>query len=183
MSCALSVNPEPDGVDRDADHGGARHDVAESVRPPWVVITLVDDVLPSEQLEEEDASTDGGGDDGPAGDEEVAGVVADHVVHRQAEPPGSESPRDCNALEEHQEEQTHTAGCILVKQLEHVDAAPCDAGESDEVAGDADEQDEQLLAVPLDPDLDKTCTILDQLLIKVTSQELLIDSYQSCTSD
>ena len=67
LSCALSVNPEPDGVDRDADHGGARHDVAESVRPPnghnyhwfhhrkcmrlpWVVITLVDDVLPSEQL-------------------------------------------------------------------------------------------------------------------------------------
>ena len=34
LSCALSVNPEPDGVDRDADHGGARHDVAESVRPP-----------------------------------------------------------------------------------------------------------------------------------------------------
>ena len=34
LSCALSVDPEPDGVDGDADHGGARHDVAESVRPP-----------------------------------------------------------------------------------------------------------------------------------------------------
>ena len=43
--------------------------------------------IDDKDLEEEDASTDGGGDNGPAGDEEVAGVVADHVVHRQAEPP------------------------------------------------------------------------------------------------
>ena len=76
LSCALSVHPEPDGVDGDADHGGARHDVAESMSPPdghhcnhpnhhhlhhqchhqkimclpWIVITLVDDVLPSKQL-------------------------------------------------------------------------------------------------------------------------------------
>ena len=34
LSCALSVNPEPDGIDWDADHGGARHDVTECVRPP-----------------------------------------------------------------------------------------------------------------------------------------------------
>ena len=34
LSCALSVNPEPYGIDWDADHGGARHDVAERVRPP-----------------------------------------------------------------------------------------------------------------------------------------------------
>ena len=34
LSCALRVHPEPDCVDRDTDHGGARHHVAESVRPP-----------------------------------------------------------------------------------------------------------------------------------------------------
>ena len=92
-------------------------------------------------LEEKDASTDGRGDDGPAGHEEVAGVVANHVVHRYPEPPGknedkqeegdveqggapsSKSPGDCDALEEHEEEETHAAGSVLVKQLEHVDSA------------------------------------------------------------
>ena len=34
LSCALRVHPEPDCVDRDTDHGGARHHVAESMRPP-----------------------------------------------------------------------------------------------------------------------------------------------------
>ena len=39
-------------------------------------------------LEEEDAGTDERGDDRPASDEEVTWVVADHVVHRESEPPG-----------------------------------------------------------------------------------------------
>jgi len=124
---ALGGRPEPDGVRGDADHGGAGHDVAKGVRPPWVVVSLVHNVLPCEQLEEKDASTDGGSDDGPAGDEEVARVVANHVVHCYPEPPGSESPGNCDALEEHEEEKAHAARRVLVKQLEHVDSAPCDA--------------------------------------------------------
>ena len=39
-------------------------------------------------LEEEDAGTDKRGDDRPASDKEVTWVVADHVVHRETEPPG-----------------------------------------------------------------------------------------------
>ena len=80
-------DPEPDGVDRDAEHGAAGHEVSDSVGPPGVVVVLVDQVLPGDQLEEEDASADGRGDDGPAAHKEVAGVVANHVVEGQSEPP------------------------------------------------------------------------------------------------
>ena len=86
-------------------------------------------------LEEKDASTDGGSDDGPAGDEEVARVVANHVVHCYPEPPGnnsdkqeqsndykgarpgSESPGNCDALKEHEEKQTHTLQCERLSLL------------------------------------------------------------------
>ena len=34
LSGALSVDPEPDCVDGNADHGRARHDVAERMSPP-----------------------------------------------------------------------------------------------------------------------------------------------------
>jgi len=147
LSGALSVHPEPDCVDGNTDHRRARHDVAERMSPPWIMVALVDDVLPSEQLEEEDAGTDERGDDRPASDEEVTWVVADHVVHRESEPPGPKAPRNGNALKEHEEEKTHTACCVFIKQLEHVDAAPGYAGEPNEVAGDADKQDEELLSV------------------------------------
>ena len=82
-----SGEPEPGRVGRDADHGAARHEVAHSVRPPGIVIVLVHQVLPGDELEEEDAGADEGRDDGPAADEEVAGVVADHVIQSQSEPP------------------------------------------------------------------------------------------------
>ena len=38
-------------------------------------------------LEEEDASADSRSDNGPAAHKEVAGVVANHVVEGQSEPP------------------------------------------------------------------------------------------------
>ena len=44
-------DPEPDGVGRDAEHGAAGHEVANSVSPPWVVVVLVDQVLPGDQLQ------------------------------------------------------------------------------------------------------------------------------------
>jgi hypothetical protein len=37
--------------------------------------------------------------------------------------PGAEAPGDGDTLEEHEEEQGHPAGGVLVKQLEHVDPA------------------------------------------------------------
>jgi hypothetical protein len=40
-----------------------------------------------DDLEEEDTGADGGCDDRPAGHEEVAGVVADHVLQGLTEPP------------------------------------------------------------------------------------------------
>ena len=42
----------------------------------------------TKNLEEEDAGTNERGDDRPASDKEVTWVVADHVVHRESEPPG-----------------------------------------------------------------------------------------------
>ena len=42
----------------------------------------------TKNLEEEDAGTDERGDDRPTSDKEVTWVVADHVVHRESEPPG-----------------------------------------------------------------------------------------------
>ena len=53
--------------------------------PPGVVVVLVDQVLPGHQLEEEDAGADEGRDYSPAADEEVARIVANHVVESQAE--------------------------------------------------------------------------------------------------
>ena len=44
-------DPEPDGVGRDAEHGAAGHEVANSVSPPWVVVVLVHQVLPGDQLQ------------------------------------------------------------------------------------------------------------------------------------
>ena len=70
--------------------------------PPGVVVVLVHQVLPGHQLqstlllltledaiasdlEEEDASADSRSDDGPTTDEEVAGVVSNHVVQGKSE--------------------------------------------------------------------------------------------------
>ena len=53
--------------------------------PPGVVVVLVDQVLPGDQLEEEHPGADEGGDDRPAGNKEVAGVVSDHVAHGHTE--------------------------------------------------------------------------------------------------
>ena len=53
--------------------------------PPGVVVVLVDQVLPGDQLEEEDPGADQGGYDGPAGHKEVAGVVSNHVAHSNTE--------------------------------------------------------------------------------------------------
>ena len=70
------------------------------------MVVLVDEVLPGDELrepgwcesywldwahlEEEDASADSRSDEGPAAHKEVAGVVANHVVEGQSEPPGAE---------------------------------------------------------------------------------------------
>ena len=53
--------------------------------PPGVVVVLVDQVLPGDQLEEEDPGANQGGYDGPAGHKEVAGVVSNHVAHSNTE--------------------------------------------------------------------------------------------------
>ena len=45
-------DPEPDGVDRDAEHGAGGHEVANSVSPPGVVVLLVDQVLPGDELQQ-----------------------------------------------------------------------------------------------------------------------------------
>ena len=79
--------PKPGGVDGDAGHGGRGHEVAHGVRPPGVVVLLVHQVLPGHQLEEEHARADEGRDDRPARNEEVARVVADHVIQGQSETP------------------------------------------------------------------------------------------------
>jgi len=100
---ARGGDPQPDGVAGDAEHRAARHEVSDSMSPPGVVVVLVHQVLPGHQLEEEDASADSRSDDGPAADEEVAGVVSNHVVQGKSESSGSESPGDSDALEEHQE--------------------------------------------------------------------------------
>ena len=55
--------------------------------PPGVVVVLVDQVLPGDQLEEEDPGADEGGDDCPAGNKEVARVVANHVAHGNSPTP------------------------------------------------------------------------------------------------
>ena len=111
----------------------------------WIsTLHLVHEVLPGDELEDEDSRADERGDDSPAAHEEVAGVVADHVVQRQPEPPAqtqqpcfnriiryqvyvvspcSEAPGHRDTFEEHQEEQTHSTCGVLVKQLEHVDTA------------------------------------------------------------
>ena len=83
------------------------------------MVVLVHQVLPGHQLkqnspytqeeeeeanlEEENSSADCRSDDSPAANKEVAGIVSNHVVQSQAEPPGPESPGDSDALEEHQE--------------------------------------------------------------------------------
>ena len=82
-----SGEPEPGRVDGDAGHGGGGHEVAHGVRPPGVVVLLVHQVLPGHQLEEEHARADEGRDDRPARNEEVARVVADHVIQGQSETP------------------------------------------------------------------------------------------------
>ena len=104
--CSGRGDPEPDGVARDAEHGAGRHHVSHGVSPPGVFVVLVDQVLPGQQLqstrlgyksrtplahlEEEDARTDSRSDDRPAAHKEVAGVVANHVVEGQSEPPRAE---------------------------------------------------------------------------------------------
>ena len=49
---ARSGEPEPGGVCGDAGHGGGGHEVAHGVRPPGVVVVLVDEVLPGDELRE-----------------------------------------------------------------------------------------------------------------------------------
>ena len=43
--------PEPGSVGGDADHGAAGHEVADSVGPPGIVVALVHQVLPGNQLQ------------------------------------------------------------------------------------------------------------------------------------
>merc|ERR1719210_2478685 len=121
---SLRVEPQPSSVRRNTNHGGSRHEVSKGVGPPGVVVVLVDQVLPGDQLEEEDPGADEGGDACPAGNKEVAGVVANHVAHCNTEPSSSESPRNSNAFKEHQEEQTHSTSSVLIKQLEDINSTP-----------------------------------------------------------
>ena len=60
-----------------------------------------------EYLEEEDARTDGWSDHRPASHKEVARVVADHVVHRQSEPPGGDGGCHCDHHHDHQQHCPH----------------------------------------------------------------------------
>jgi len=121
---SLRVEPQPSSICRNANHGRSRHEVSKGVGPPGVVVVLVDQVLPGDQLEEEDPGADEGGDDCPASDEEVARVVANHVAHCNTESSCSKSPRYSNAFKEHQEEQTHSTSSILIKQLEDINSSP-----------------------------------------------------------
>ena len=96
---ARGGEPEPGGVCGDAGHGGGGHEVAHGVRPPGVVVVLVHQVLPGHQLEEEHAGADERRDHRPARHKEVAGVVADHVVERQAEPSDVTHYHSCSDLQ------------------------------------------------------------------------------------
>ena len=49
--CSRRGDPQPDGVARDAEHGAGRHHVAHSVSPPGILVVLVDQVLPGQQLQ------------------------------------------------------------------------------------------------------------------------------------
>lgn len=79
--------PEPGRVNGDAGHGGGGHEVAHGMCPPGVVVVLVHQVLPGHQLKEEHAWADERRDHRPASNEEVARVVADHVIEGQSETP------------------------------------------------------------------------------------------------
>lgn len=73
-------------------------------------------------------------------------VVADHVLDAVVESLDAVAPRDRDALEEDEEEQTEPTDCVRVEDLEHVHAALGDARHAHEVADDADDGDEELLA-------------------------------------
>lgn len=137
--------PEPGGVDGDTGHRGGGHEVAHEVSPPGVVVVLVHKVLPGHQLEEEHARADQRRDHRPAGHEEVARVVANHVVQSQTETPRSEAPGHSNTLEKHEEQQTHSTCGVLIKQLEHVDSSLGDARQSNNVRNCTHCENKQLL--------------------------------------
>ena len=95
----------------DNDSPGRRH--SSRWRAAQININTTDkDVFPD--LEEEDSPADGGGDDGPADDEEVARVVANHVVHGQTEA----SERGLETGKEASEKGLETGKGVLEKGAE-----------------------------------------------------------------
>jgi hypothetical protein len=74
-------------------------------------------------LEEEDSGADSGCDDGPAGHEEIAGVVANHVLQRLTESPATTSIIFCtasrNLLQQHQSysSEAHGTSCNNINHI------------------------------------------------------------------
>lgn len=74
------------------------------------------------------------------------GIVSNHVLNSIVESLNAKAPRDGDALEEDEEEQTPAADSVRVENLEHVHAALRDAAEANNVADDTNNGDEDLFA-------------------------------------
>lgn len=146
------VPPQPEHVAGYAQHRGQCGEPAEGVRPPRVLVAQVRDRRPLHDVKDEDAlwynhnnisnnkttnygkrvvflargntyETDGGSGDGPAELPPLGRVVADHVLDAVVEPIHAERPRDRNALEEDEEQQTEAGHRVRIEDLENVHSA------------------------------------------------------------
>lgn len=145
-SVAGGVSPQPDHVTGDAQHRGQGGEPAESVRPQRIRIAEVFDGGPLNDVEDEDANTDRRSRNHPAELPPRQGIVSDHVLDTVVETIHTERPRDRNALEEHQEQQTETTHRVRVENLEYVHAALRDTRQTNQITDETHNSDEQLLA-------------------------------------
>ena len=110
-----------DGVTRDPDHGGERHQQPEDLGPTWVhVVVAVGDGGVGDAVEDEHPEHHERGEVLPAEIPEHVGPDAGHLLHAVTEPLGAEHPADGDGLEEAGPEQSHARAAVEIHQLESI---------------------------------------------------------------
>lgn len=148
FDAALGAAEHVDDVTRDQHHGRQSHEPPNHLAPQWVHI------LPQSQrghlygAECKHSQADEWSEDHPTEFPPDAGPVPNHVFNILIKSLCAVKPGNGHSFKEDEVKQTHPTGGIVIKELEHVQPALCDIGETDDKGDETHNEDEDLLSFP-----------------------------------
>lgn len=148
---AFEAHEHVDHVSRDEQHRGESHEPAYSLAPAGEHVVAHGEGDHLDCTEQEHPSDDERGEHHPAHLPPYTGFIANHLLDVVIELVHTITPGYGDALKEDQEEQTHSTGGVVVKQLEDVDPTLCDVRQADDVGDQADNSNEELSSASESP--------------------------------